>query len=127
LAAALVAGSSLSSAAPIIGGWEDTFGNLLIVGPGAPGESVTFHPESDNPESQFAPYSSDGSLGDTNSPAVVTNVVTNIGESAGQNFALFEGPDCKPPQVPEPSSAALAGIGVALVGLGMLPRGKRRI
>jgi hypothetical protein len=120
LAAVLVTVEGLSSATPIIGGWEDTFGNLSIAGPDAPGELVTFHPVNDNPESKFAPYSSDGSLGDMDSLVAAAN----LGESAGQNFALFEGPDYKPPQVPEPSSAAFAGIGVALVGLGILPRGK---
>ncbi len=87
--------------------------NPLSAWPDAPGESVTFNPNGD-----FALFSSDG-----NGQTYSSIAASNKGESGSQqHFAFFTQPACDPPQVPEPSSAALVGIGAALLGLGMLPR-----
>lgn len=81
------------------------------------GETVTF-----DPDGEFALYASNG-----NGQIYSSIAASNIGDSGTQqHFAFFEEPQC-PPQVPEPSSGSLAGIGVALLGLGMLPRGNRRV
>jgi hypothetical protein len=81
------------------------------------GETVTF-----NPNGEFALYAANGSGQFYSSIAA-----SNVGESGTeQHFALFEEPQGLS-QAPEPSSGALASIGVALVGLGMLHRKNRRV
>ena len=101
-------------------GWYNTsspdIDHPLVAWPDSPGESVTFYPDG-----QFALYSSDG-RGQVYSSMAPLNI-----EESGmqQHFAFFE-PCCwPPPQVPEASTAALTGIGVALLGLGMVPRRKQ--
>lgn len=80
------------------------------------GTTVTF-----NPDGAFGLYATNGSLGQVyNSIAA-----DNIGESGTQqHFAFFLEP--APPSVPEPSSAALAAIGMTLLGLGTMVRRKRQ-
>ena len=74
-----------------------------------------------DPGAAFESYRSDigeGRVHDSVAPI-------NTDERLDQKYlASFEEPLCPPPppQVPEPSSATLAGIGVALLGLGIIPR-----
>lgn len=86
--------------------------NQLIGWPDAVGESVTFNPDGD-----FALYSSDG-----RGQIYSSIAAANIGESGTQQHFAFFQPAAIVPQVPEPSTQALTGIGVGLLGLGLLPR-----
>jgi len=99
-------------------GWYDlddpTVLHQLLVVPtyaaGVSGETVTF-----TPDGAFALYSSDGW------GQVYSSVSgSNVDESADQqHFAFFIDP---PATVPEPSTAALIGLGVGFLGLGSLRR-----
>ena len=92
--------------------------HLLATSADSPGDTITF-----NPHGEFALYSTDG-MGQTYS----SMAASNLGESAAQqHFAFFEEPGCgpPPPSVPEPSPAAMLGIGVALLGVGLVSRRKR--
>lgn len=83
--------------------------NQLIPGASTAGFTTTFTPNGD-----FDLYMSNGQ-GQTYS-SVAAN---NVGESATQqHFAFFE----EPSSVPEPSTEALTGLGVALLGIGVARR-----
>ena len=87
---------------------------LAAVPPDSSGETVSF-----TPDGAFALYSSDG-----NGQVYSSVSASNVDESAyQQHFAFFEPQSIS--SVPEPSTAALAGIGVALMGLGSLRRRKQ--
>ena len=99
-------------------GWYDVgspsaLHQLTAVPPDSSGETVSF-----TPGGAFALYSTDG-WGQVYSSVSASNVDESPTQ---QHFAFFE-PQCS--NVPEPSTAALAGIGVALLGLGSLRRTKR--
>jgi hypothetical protein len=77
-----------------------------------------------DPNGEFALYASTGSWGQ-----VYNSVASgNIGDSGSQqHFAFFEEPGCQPPpQVPEPSTAALGGIGMTLMGAGLVARRRKQ-
>lgn len=80
----------------------------LYAYPDQAGYSVTF-----DPNGAFALYAMNGQ-GQTYS-SVAANNVNESGTQ--QHFAFFEEPGCV--HVPEPSTASLAGIGMALLGLGV--------
>jgi hypothetical protein len=99
-------------------GWYDlaspgTLHELTAVPPSSSGETVSF-----TPDGAFALYSTDG-LGQVYSSVSASNVDES---PAQQHFAFFE---LQTSNVPEPSTFALAGAGVALLGLGSLRRARR--
>ena len=99
-------------------GWYDlgTPGALNPLGavpPDSAGETISF-----TPGGTFALYSADG-WGQVYSSVSASNVEESPNQ---QHFAFFVEPSN---QVPEASTAALTGIGVALLGLGAVRRRKR--
>lgn len=109
----------------ITGDTQDTVGWYSLASPSVlhplagvtepAGSTATF-----DPNGSFGLYASTGSWGQ-----VYNSVASsNIGDSGTQqHLAFFEEPGWPPlPQVPEPSSAALAGIGAALLGVGLATR-----
>jgi hypothetical protein len=87
---------------------------LAAVAPDSSGETASF-----TPDGAFALYSTDG-WGQVYSSVSASNVDESSNQ---QHFAFFEPQSIS--SVPEPSTAALAGIGAVLLGLGSLRRTKR--
>jgi hypothetical protein len=99
-------------------GWYDlaspsALHQLAAVPPDSSGETVSF-----TPDGVFALYSTDG-WGQVYSSVSASNIEESPTQ---QHFAFFE-PQCS--SVPEPSTATLAGLGAALLGLGSLRRTKQ--
>ncbi len=88
--------------------------NLLIPASDSAGETVSF-----TPDGAFALYSTDG-----DGQLYSSISASNVNESPDQqHFAFFEPAGIA--AVPEPSTAVLMGLGVALLGFGSLRRKKQ--